>query len=87
MMEAFGDIEVVVVHADRHAGGQERVFDRDALVAEDDLVEVGTELGQAEVALVPDDIHLDCPHHVSYFGVVKDNHRVVLEGGFAASRR
>jgi hypothetical protein len=51
------------------------------------LVEVGTELGQAEVALVPDDIHLDCPHHVSYFGVVKDNHRVVLEGGFAASRR
>jgi hypothetical protein len=86
--EAFGHIVVVVVHEDRFAEAKDMAFYQDALVAADNLAAVGTELGQAAVALVLDGIHLPCLRHLSCLGVGKDIHLVVvLEGGFVVSHR
>ena len=83
--KAFGHIAVVVVLVGRYAEGKDKAFDQDALVAEDNLVAVVTELDQAVVALVLDDIHLPYLRHLSCLEVVKDTHLVVVEGAFAAS--
>ena len=83
--EAFGHIAVVVVLVGRYAEEKDTAFDQDALVAEDNLVAVATELDQVAVALVLDDIHLPYLRHLSSLGVVKDIHLAVVEGAFAAS--
>lgn len=87
MSEAFGRIGVVVVHAGRYVAGKGRVFDPGALVEEDNSVAVGTELDQVGAALVLGDNRLVYLHRLSYLGVVKDSHLVVLEGAYAASHR
>ena len=84
-MEAFGHIAVVVVREDRFAEAKDTAFDQDALVAADSLAAVGTELGQAAVALVLGDTRLPYLHRLSYLGVGKDTHLAVLEGAFSAA--
>ena len=85
VMEAFGHIAVVVVREDRFAEVKDTAVDQDALVAADSLAAVATELGQAAVALVLDDIRLPYLHHLSCLGAGKDTRLVVLEGGFSAA--
>ena len=85
VLEVSGHIVVVVVHVGRYAGGKDMVFDPGGLVGEDNSVAVATELGQVGGALVLDDIHLVYLHRLSYWGVVKNSHLVVLEGAYAAS--
>ena len=71
----------------RYAVGKGMAFHLGALVAEDNLAAVETELDQGEVAFVLDDSHLLYRLRLRCSAVVKYSHFAVLEGAPAASRR
>lgn len=85
VLEALEHIVVVLDLVGRYVAVQGRAFDPGALVVGGNLAAVATELDQVEIALVLDDIHSVQLHHLSYLGMVKDTHLVVLEGAYAAS--